>query len=87
VSPARDVQFSVLAALPQEQLRPPNSPNSFVGPKLFSDSDDALLQELEAASFWYFGSRQSRYRTRQGPMQYRTFDKTIWEASHPPVLD
>jgi hypothetical protein len=44
----------LLAALPQEQLRPPNSPNSFVGPKLFSDSDDALLQELEAASFWYF---------------------------------
>ena len=39
------------AGLPQEQLRPPNS---FVGPKLFSDSDDALLQELEAASFWYF---------------------------------
>jgi len=40
-----------LAEFSQEQ---PRTPSSFVGPKIFSDSDDALLQELEAASFWYF---------------------------------
>jgi hypothetical protein len=78
----------LLAALPQEQLRPPNSPNSFVGPKLFSDSDDALLQELEAASFWYFWEQanpdtdSSGTDATSGPSI-----KAIWEASHPPVLD
>src|SRR5258705_6635963 len=67
----------LLAALSQEQLRPPNSPNSLVGPKLFSDSDDALLQELEAASFWYFWEQANPdtglVRDR---CNIRTFDKS-----------
>jgi len=58
----------------QEEIRPPNS---FVGPKVFSDSDDALLQELEAASFWYFWEQANPdtglIRDR---CNIRTFDKS-----------
>src|SRR6266481_3875883 len=31
-----------------------SNPSAFVGPKIFSDSDDALLEALEALNFLYF---------------------------------
>jgi hypothetical protein len=63
-----------LAASSEEQLRPPSS---IVRPRLFSDNDDALLQELEAACFWYFWEQANPdigiVRDR---CNIRTFDKS-----------
>jgi len=68
-----------LAALPQEQLVS-QSPNSFVGPKLFSDSDDALLQNWKRQVSGIFGSRQIQIPDSSGDRcNIRTFEKAIWE--------